>query len=415
MRYTLLSFLCAATVIAYIQRSALGVPSKRIEGELGLSSQDMGFVWLAWYMGYAVFQIPAGWVADRFGSKAALICFAVGWSVLTALTGMAGDFTSLAVLWGAMGIAQAGIFVCATKAIGATFERTEQALASGALACSMAGGAALSQYVTGKLLGPLSWQQILALYAIPGIVWAGIFAVVVPQSDPPSTKPEPEREDDWALTPPAPPEPARPIPWSRLFLDPNMILLCAQQFQRAGAVALFFTWFPRYLQETKSVNLADSGSLAAWPLLAGMMGGLLGGTVSDGLLRWTGNSRLSRQGSAGMATLICAIVSLAAYRAETAAAAVMLISVAAFCGYASGVNAYALAITMGGKRVALVFATMNMAGNLGAGVFPFAVGQLVGGTGNWNLTLLLFAAMFAGSSLCWILLNPKGTLFEEQA
>lgn len=412
MRYTLLSFLCAATVIAYLQRSALGVPSKQIEAELVLSSQDMGFVWLAWYMGYALFQIPAGWMADRFGSKAALICFATGWSVLTAATGMAQGFASLAALWGVMGIAQAGIFVCATKAIGATFARTEQAMASGALACCMAGGAALSQYVTGQLLGPLTWQAILVVYAIPGIVWAGTFAFVVPRPERP--EPEPEPPDDWALTQPAPPEPARPIPWSRLFLDPHMILLCAQQFQRAGAVALFFTWFPRYLQETKNVNLADSGSLAAWPLLAGMLGGLLGGTFSDMLLRYTGNARLSRQGSAGLATTVCAIVSLAAYRAETAETAVMLISVAAFCGYASGVNAYALAITMGGKRVAVVFATMNMAGNIGAGVFPFAVGQLVGGTGNWNLTLLLFAAMFAGSSICWAFLNPKGTLFEEQ-
>ena len=58
---------------------------------------------------------------------------------------------------------------------------------------------------------------------------------------------------------------------------------------------------------------------------------------------------------------------------------------------------------------------MNMAGNIGAGVFPFAVGQLAGRTGNWNLTLLLFAGLFAGSAVCWIHLNPKGTLFAEEA
>jgi ACS family D-galactonate transporter-like MFS transporter len=77
--------------------------------------------------------------------------------------------------------------------------------------------------------------------------------------------------------------------------------------------------------------------------------------------------------------------------------------------------AYAVAIAMGGKRVAPVFATMNMAGNVGAGLFPFAVGQLVNNTGNWNLTLLLFAGMFVGSTVCWAFLNPKGLLFEETA
>ncbi|WP_171469853.1 MFS transporter [Frigoriglobus tundricola] len=90
-----------------------------------------------------------------------------------------------------------------------------------------------------------------------------------------------------------------------------------------------------------------------------------------------------------------------------------LVCVAAFCAYASGGIAYAVAIAMGGKRVAPVFATMNMAGNVGAGLFPFAVGHVVGETGNWNVTMLLFAGMFAGSTVCWAFLNPKGPLFEE--
>ncbi len=407
MKTQLLGFLCAATVVAYLQRSALSVPSKAIEGELGLTAQDMGLVWLAWYAGYAAFQLPAGIVTDRLGSKSALILFAVLWSTLTAIVGAATGFIELCVLWGAMGVAQAGIFVCATKAIGATFPRTEQAFASGALACCMAGGAALSQFVTGRLLGPLSWQGILVVYAVPGLVWASAFAYFVPSPEP-RLRLEPELD-----AAPSPAPTPVPVPWSRLLTDRNMVLLCAQQFQRAGAVALFFTWFPRYLQETKGVSVASSGGLAAWPLLAGMLGGLLGGTISDWLLVRTNNARLSRQGLAASATAVCALVSLAAYYAETAGAAVALISVAAFCGYASGVSAYATALSMGGKRVAPVFATMNMAGNIGAGMFPFAVGQLVGGTGNWNLTLLLFGGMFAGSAVCWSLLNPKGTLFEE--
>jgi MFS family permease len=413
MRYNLLSFLCAATVIAYLQRSAIGVPSKVIGKELSISPQEMGQVWLVWYLGYAFFQIPAGMVADRIGSKAALIGFAVCWSLLTALTGVASGFTSLLLLWGVMGIAQAGIFVCAAKAIGATFQRTEQAFASGALACCMAGGAALSQYLTGQLLGTLAWQEILVVYAVPGLVWAFAFALVVPRPDAPIAPPPPNDPDDWAALPPKPA--AEPVQWSRLLTDPQMILLCAQQFQRAAAAALFFTWFPRFLQETKGLNESQAGGFAAWPLLAGMVGGLLGGTVSDWLLRRTGNTRLSRQGLACALTTLCACVSFAAYHAETVEGVVILVSIAGFCGYAAGVNGYATAMAMGGKRVAPVFATMNMAGNIGAGVFPFAVGQLVGLTGNWNLTLLLFAGLFAGSAACWVFLNPKGTLFPEEA
>ena len=399
MRYGVLALLCLATVIAYLQRSALGVPSKAIEGELGLTPQAMGLVWLAWYAGYAACQLPAGWVADRLGSKSALILFAVAWSALTGVVGLATGFAGLVVLWAVMGAAQAGIFPCATKAVGATFPRTEQAFASGMLACCMAGGAALSQEVTGRLLGPLRWQEILAAYAVPGLVWAVAFGLFIPAPDAPR--------------PAATATSSTPVDWSRLVTDPQMILLCGQQFQRAAATALFFTWFPRYLQETKGLTPMESGGLAAWPLLAGMLGGLVGGTASDWLLRTTGNPRLSRQGLAGGAMVICAGASLAAFFAADAHTAVLLVSVAAFCGYVGGVSAYAVAIAMGGRRVAPVFATMNMAGNVGAGLFPVAVGQLVGATGNWNLTLLLFGGLFAGSAVCWALLNPKGTLFDD--
>lgn len=400
MKYNLLSFLCAATVIAYLQRSALGVPSKQIEADLQLGTGDMGLVWLAWYAGYAAFQLPAGAVADRFGSKAALIAFAALWSVLTALTGAAATFTQLWLVWGLMGTAQAGIFVCATKGIGATFPKTEQAFASGALGCCMAGGAALSQYVTGKLLGPLAWQQILAVYMVPGLVWAVGFALAVPRPDPPAPK--------------IPETPRMPTPWARLLTNRDLLLLSAQQFLRAGAFSLFFTWFPRYLQEAFAVSKEESGGLAAWPLIVGIFGGLLGGTLSDWLLRRTGSAHLSRQGLSAVGTAVCCAVSVGAYFANSAEMVVVLVSVAGFWGYVSGAGAYAVALSMGGTRVAPVFATMNMAGNIGAGLFPFAVGLVVGGTGDWNLTLLLFAGMFAGSTLCWLLLNPKAVLFEER-
>jgi nitrate/nitrite transporter NarK len=398
MKTNLLSFLCAATVVAYLQRSALGVPSKAIERELELTSGDMGLVWLAWYAGYAAFQLPSGAIAERYGSKPALVGFATAWSAFTGLTGCATGFAGLLALWCAMGVAQAGIFVCATKAIAAAFPNAGRAFASGALACGMAGGAALSQWLTGQMLRELTWQQVLFAYTVPGFVWALAFALVVPS---------PERAE------PPPPLASAPMPWGRLFTNPHVALICAQQFTRAAATALFFTWFPRYLQETKGASAADSGALAAIPLLVGMFGGLLGGAVSDAILSRTRNERLARQGTAFVAMAVCTGVSIGAYFAETVSGAVALVSAAAFCAYAAGGNAYALAMRMGGARVAPVFATMNMAGNVGAGVFPFALGKIADTTGDWNLAMVLFAGLFGCSALCWLLLNPKGALFEN--
>ncbi len=407
MRYLVLSFLCAAAVIAYVQRSAMNGATKAIETDLSITSQELGWVMSGWYLLYSLGQLPGGWVADRLGSKSALVLFAIAWSVLTGLAGLAGSWLSLLVMWSLMGAAQAGIFPCCTKAIGATFPRTQQAFASGMLACCMSIGAALSPMMTGELLGVLEWPQIFALYAVPGLFWAVAFVLVVPRPDVPR-----DPAADAARL--AIPDAEHSQHWTKLVTDGQMLLLCFQQFLRAGAMVFFFTWFARFLQETKGLSPQDAGTLAFWPPFAGAFGGLTGGLLSDWLYRRTGNSRLARQGMTFVALLGCTSAAGAAYFIADPELAVLLISIGTFCGIASGVSAYALAIAYGGKRVAIVFATMNMSGNLGATLFPAAVGGIVAATGNWNYALLLFVALFGAAAVCWLFLNPKGTLFDEE-
>jgi MFS family permease len=394
-RYRVLGLLAAAAVIAYVQRSAIGVPSKVIERELEIGPDEMGLVMAAWYWAYAASQLPAGWLADRWGSRAALVAFAALWSALTGLVGLAAGFPGLLLLWAGMGVAQAGIFPCSTKAIGATFPRTEQAVASGVLAASMALGAAAAPILTAELLKSLTWRETFAVHAVPGFVWAVAYAVFVPRFSEPR------------------PTATAPVDWSLLVRNRHMVLLCLQQFYRASAMAFFFTWFPRFLQETRGITQSSAGWLAAYPCLGGMLGGLAGGAVSDWVLRRTGNARLSRQGVACAAMLACTALSLAAFFVADPMAGVLLISLGAFFGNGGGVSGYSVAIAFGGTRVATVFGTMNMCGNVGAGLFPFVVGWLVTTTGNWNLALLLFAGLFFGSGVCWAVLNPRGTLFEE--
>src|SRR5262249_16243543 len=242
MRYAVLALLCAAAVIAYVQRSAISVPAGAIQNELEITDRHIGRVMGSWYWGYALLQLPAGLLADRIGSKAALVLYAVLWSVLTGLAASAERFESLLGLWTLMGMAQAGVFPCAAKTIGAWFPENQRAFASGALAAGMALGFALAPLVTGWLLQSLSWQATLRLYAVPGLAWAAAFAVFVPRPSEPVT-------------------PSLPLvdAWHRMVTSVPMLLLCGQQFLRAAAMVFFFTWFPRFLQETRGVDLADSG------------------------------------------------------------------------------------------------------------------------------------------------------------
>jgi sugar phosphate permease len=396
MRYGVLSWLCSAAVICYVQRAALSVPATTIQRELELDEQHMGLVLGAWYAGYAVMQVPSGWLADRWGSRRALALFALAWSLLTALVGMAAGFWSLFLLWMLMGLAQAGVFPCCAKAIGGWFADTERAFASGLLAASMALGGALAPGLTGELLQVFTWQGVLVLYAVPGVLWAVAFYALTPEVPRHTTR-----------------VPSTTIDWRRLVTSVPMILLCAQQFLRAAAMVFFLKWFPKYLQVTRGVTQLESGALTMQACLGGMLGGLSGGFVSDWLLRKTGRPRLSRQGIAVVGMTCCAGLAAASFFVRDTHWAMFLISLGAFCGTFGGISGYAVTIQFGGRQVATVFSVMNMCGNIGAALFPPAVGWFVQQTGGWNLVLFLFAGIFVLDAVCWALLNPRGTLFEE--
>jgi sugar phosphate permease len=391
-----LLFVCLAAVIAYVQRTALTVPTKDIQRDLDITERGMGLIMGCWYWAYALLQIPAGWVTDRLGSKRALLIFVVAWSALTGWAGVANGFVGLLILWSLMGFAQTGLVPGAARGIGEWLPPTGRAFGSGLVASSMALGGAMAPLIAAWLLGWFSWRQVLGLYVLPGFLWALCFLIIVPSRH--------------GL---APPTDSLRVTFLRMVESPPMLLLCAQQFFRAAAMALFFTWFPRFLQEVFGVTQSESGALAMWPGLAAMVGGVIGGIVSDAILHATGNRRLSRQGIAVAGMFCCAGFALAAYFSADVRVTILLLSVAAFFGTFGGVSGYSVCIDFGGRRVGTVISVMNMCGNVGAGLFPLAVGHLVVATGRWDLVLPLFAAIFVIDGVCWAFLNPKRPLFEE--
>lgn len=410
-RYLVLTFLCISAAIAYVQRAAISVPAAEIAGDLKFAdlAREMGWVQSAWYFSYALLQLPSGWLADRIGSRRALASYSALWSILTLISGLASDFTTLLILWGLMGAAQAGAFPCAAKAIGQSFPEMQRARASGLLAAGMAVGGALAPVLTAVLLESLTiwsellsvdrWRLLLAAYALPGMLWTVAFLAFVPPDQP--------------ATSPRKAVPRAPVDWTRLFRSGPLALLCAQQFFRAAGMVFFLTWFPTFLQRTRGVSSLESGVLTTIAGAGGVLGSLSGGIVSDWLLRRTGNARLSRQGIAVVGMGTCAVLIVVSNFIADVQSSIALISLGAFFATFGGVSGYTVAISFGGRHVATVFSSMNMCGNMGAALFPVSAGWLVARTGDWNLILLLFAGIMAVDAVCWALLNPRGTLFGD--
>lgn len=405
-----LGLFCLMAAIAYIQRAALSVPAKEIAADLHFQdvAGKMGIIQSVWYFSYALMQLPGGFLADRLGSRKAVVVLACVWSMATLACAFANSFVSLMILWGLMGAAQAGAFPCAAKALGQLFPDDQRARATGILASGMMIGGAIAPSLASFCLDRMSpmagsgvffrWQILLASYSIPGVLWAILFFILIPEWQFNNSRKNTESKSR--------------IKWSVVFQSAPLVLLCAQQFFRAAGMVFFMTWFPTFLQETRGVSLSGSGILTTIAGIGGVLGSLSGGFASDWILKYTGNARLARQGIAMIGMSACSCLIICSYFVNNLNMSIALISIGAFCASFGGVSGYTVAISFGGSMVATVFGTMNMCGNLGAALFPVTAGWLVRETGNWNIILFFFAGIMAIDAVCWALLNPKGTLSD---
>jgi MFS transporter, ACS family, D-galactonate transporter len=423
VRFAVLGWLCAAAAFAYISRNAIAVAESTVRGDLGLTKEQSGWLMSAFFISYAVFQIPGAWVGQRFGARRALSVFAIAWSVATAAMA-AGWIFMLIVARVAKGLAQAGLFPVSTGVIANWFPKTGRAFATGALASFMSVGGAAGAALTGWLVVTIDWRSMFMLYSLPGLLWAAWFWKYfrnTPQEHGSVSAAERRLiEGEGAAggadesSPPATAQsPAPPTPWLQLVTSPAMWCICAQQFFRAAGYMFFTSWFATYLQEARGVTITTSGVLTMLPLLSVVAGSLAGGVISDAVLRHTGSLRLARRAVACCSLVLCAALTLSAYFFADALAAVLIISAGSFFAAIAAPCGYTITIDMGGEHVPTVHSVMNMSGNVGAMLFPLAVPWLLRETGSWNAVLFSFSALYLAAALCWLCLKPEGNVFAQ--
>lgn len=409
VRYQVLAWLCLSATIAYVQRNSISVAESSIRADLNLSKVESGLMMSAFFITYAVFQLPTGWLSGLMGSRLGLTVFTTIWSIFTAAMAAAQGAVGLIAARLGMGGVQAAVFPCATQSIAHWFPSTRRGVASGALGGFMSVGGFIGALLTGYLIVYLGWRLLFVLYALPGILWAAGFwfwfrdrpeqhrgvnqaeLALIRAGQPPST-------GDGKLP---------PTPWKTILSSPAMWLIGGQQFFRAAGYIFFASWFATYLQESRGVSIPGSGLLTAMPVIAVAIGSLLGGGLTDWVYHVTGSLRMARQGVGAGSLMLCALLILPAYLVENPLLAVVLISAGSFSAAFAGPCAYAISIDLGGRHVTTVFSFMNMCGNVGAAVFPLAVPLLVETMGSWDSVLFLFAGIYVAASLCWMLFDAR--------
>jgi ACS family glucarate transporter-like MFS transporter len=426
IRHLVLAALCAITTINYVQRNSVGGAETTIRADLNLTRNQTGDAMGAFFLTYALCQVPSGWLAQRWGGRRALTMYAAGWSLVMALTAAAINLPALLGARWAMGALQAGIFPCCTMILAAWYPATRRGFASAILNSFMLIGGVIASIVTGLLIGSLGWRWLFLLYAVPGLAWACWFAVwfrnrpqdhlrvnpaelaIISPPSPVSRSFDPDAEKKTETGE----RKAESIPWLAIFLSSALWLICLQQFCRAGALRFFDLWLPTYLQEARGQTREAANLWTSLPLWAGVIGGPLGGILSDCVLARTGSRRAARRGVAIGSLLLSLVFFAVAYQLADVRWSVLTAGLGVCILTFSSPCSYALTMDMGGRNLGVIFGTMNMAGNLGSWAFTKYVPRVVEVSG-WDGGLLVLAGLLVVAVLCWLPLNPEGVIGEK--
>jgi len=425
---------CAVAAVAYLSRNCLGVfaADEAFRAELNASRQQLSDVMSAFFIAYGVFQIPAAWLGQRFGSRIVLTLYAVAWSLCTAVLGFGGTVGFLTAAMAAIGMAQAGVFPNAARSIADWMPAHRKAIACGFMAAFMSIGGAAASGLTGMLADFLPWRSIVIAYSTPGLVWAVVFYVWF--RDRPEDHPDVDESElafirgdsslarsdeipaseteaiDRDVTADAPVVTGSPsINWHGMLTSRALWLINGQQFFRGAGYIFFATWFPTYLRETHGVSVKDAGLLSSLPLLAVVLGCALGGILTDMLLERTDSRAISRKYVASLSLAICGVLTVSALWADGLTMAMALITAGSFFAAVAGPCSYAQTMDLGGNQIPVVFGMMNMMGNFGAAICPQLVTRTAAATG-WQSVLFLFLGIYLAGALCWALLDTEATI-----
>ncbi|MCP5114364.1 MAG: MFS transporter, partial [bacterium] len=316
MRYLVVFSLFALSMINYIDRAAISSAKKGIASDLALSDQAMGWVFGAFALGYALAQVPSGWLADRMGPRLALTVVAAIWSLFTGFTGLAGSLAVLLVVRFLFGIAEAGSFPGSARAIYNWLPVAERGRANGILMSGSRIGAGVAFLLMPWLIGRFEWRGTFYLLAIPGAVWAILWAVFF--------RNHPRR--------PVEQTPAGAAPqhtFGEVLRSPAMLLNVTQYFAGNFTFFICLSWLNDYFQRQHGLSPEQAGVYSMIPLLCGGLAQWVSGFVVDALYH-SGFQAWSRRFPAMLGFTLAAVGILVAGLMEDPLWAVVWFAIATF-------------------------------------------------------------------------------------
>lgn len=404
-RHGVTAFAISLAALAYMQRVAISQAALGIQADLHLDDHQLGLIFGAFGLSYALFEVPNGILGDRFGVRTMLTRVVVAWSAFTALTGAAWNFVSLWLVRFLFGAGEAGCFPGLTRMLSAWLPARERLAAQALMwACSRWAGAGTPLLVL-ALVRWQGWRLAFVMLAVLGFLWAAAFFLWF--RDDPAQHPAVNAEeltllaDARSLTTQ---EGARD--WHRALLAAPVLLLLLQYFCFSFVWYFYVTWLPTYLRDVRHVTGFTAASYAMIPLLFGGVGSLVAGFAG---------ARLRQRWIALMGFLASGILLFALTHIRSTPLAMLAMGLASFSSDLTMPISWNSCVEIGRRHTATLSAAMNMFGNLAGFVAPTLGGFIVGRAGGWNLLIHLMVGASLLASACWMFLDPGGSTARPAA
>lgn len=432
VRYRLSLLLFALSGVAFLDRTNISIAGLQISADFGLTHQTLGWVFSAFLLGYAALQVPAGWMAARFGPRRVLAIGTLWWGVATALVALLPGtlphaLVYLLVLRMLLGAGESVVYPAANQFVARWVPLKERGFINGLIFAGVGAGSGLTPPLLYWIISHHGWRTAFWCSAVVGMAVGSVWwfqARDTPQQHPlvraeelavirSGLRPPNSGEiDDAAVTHPiTESQGSAKIPWHEIFVRRDLVALSFGYFCFGYISWIFFSWFYLYMAQVRGLDLKSSAQYAMLPFLSMTLCCMAGGAFSDWLtLRY--GLRAGRCWLASGALCLTACFLLLGSHVGSAPLAAVTLAGGAGALYLSQSSFFSVAIDIAGRSSGIFSSVVNMGGQIGGAVTASLTPWIAKRFG-WTMSFGT-AAMFALiGAVCWLMVHPERSLGEE--
>ncbi len=292
LRWYIIGLIGLATIINYIDRTAINILWPYIHKDFGISEADskdaLKLITTFFMIAYAIGQTVTGKLMDAIGTRLGFVVSIVGWSISIALHAVARTLVSFNIFRFFLGLSEAGNWPGAAKSNAEWFPAKERAIAQGIFGAGASLGSVVAAPFIAYIYVAFGWQMTFVGIGVLGLIWIIPWLMInknTPDKHPWITKEEQDYILQSAANKATAPIATTVYSWKQLLNFKNTWGIILSRFFIDPVWWMFVTWLPFFLKENFGFDIKQVGAFAWVPFLFAAIGGLSGGFFSSMLIK----------------------------------------------------------------------------------------------------------------------------------